>query len=133
GDSVLAISLLKNLMLFLSYLLLGLTAHLVIRDRVLAVIATLGLITLPQVGYEAQRDLSHTVAVLFAACMFIFFFFRALKRPNALDYAMAGVAVGIGVLSKYNFVLLPLAAAAALLPGRELRARLFDPRVLLTL
>ena len=44
GDSVLAISLLKNLMLFLSYLLLGLTAHLVIRDRVLAVIATLGLI-----------------------------------------------------------------------------------------
>jgi 4-amino-4-deoxy-L-arabinose transferase-like glycosyltransferase len=133
GDSVLAISLLKNLMLFLSYLLLGLTAHLVIRDRVLAVIATLGLITLPQVGYEAQRDLSHTVAVLFAACMFVFFFFRALKRPNALDYAMAGVAVGIGVLSKYNFVLLPLAAAAALLPDRELRARLFDPRVLLTL
>lgn len=133
GDSVLAVSLLKNLTLFLSYLLVGLTAQLVIRDRVLAVIATLGLITLPQVGYEAQRDLTHTISVLFAACMFVFFFFRAVQRPSALDYALAGVALGIGILSKYNFVLLPLAAVLALLPDRQLRARLFDPRVLLAL
>ena len=75
-------------MLFLSYLLFGLTAQLVIRDRVLAVIATLGLITIPQVGYEAQRDLTHTVAVLFAACMFAYFFVRALLKPTALDYAL---------------------------------------------
>lgn len=133
GSNLLAISLLKNLMLFLSYLLFGLTAQLIIRDRVLAVIATLGLITFPQIGYEAQRDLTHTVAVLFSACMFAFFFFRALHRPTALDYAMTGVAVGIGVLSKYNFALLPLVAAVSLLPDREWRARLFDPRVLLTL
>ena len=131
GSSVLAVSLLKNLMLFLSYLLFGLTAHLVIRDRVLAVIATLALITIPQVGYEAQRDLTHTVAVLFAACMFAYFFVRALLRPTALDYALAGFAIGIGVLSKYNFVVLPLIAALALLPDRQLRARLFDPRILL--
>ena len=107
GSSVLAVSLLKNLLLFLSYLLFGLTAHLVIRDRVLAVIATLALITIPQVGYEAQRDLTHTVAVLFAACMFAYFFVRALLKPTALDYALTGVAIGIGVLSKYNFVVLP--------------------------
>ena len=41
------------------------------------------------------------------------------------------MAVGIGVLSKYNFVLLPVVAALALLPDRQLRARLFDVRVLL--
>ena len=58
GSSMLAISLLKNLMLFLSYLLFGLTAHLIIRDRTLAIIATLALITIPQIGYEAQRDLT---------------------------------------------------------------------------
>lgn len=131
GSSVFAVSLLKNLMLFCSYLLFGLTAHLVIRDRVLAVIATLALITIPQIGYEAQRDLTHTVAVLFAACMFAYFFIRTLQRPTALDYALTGVAIGIGILSKYNFVLLPLVAAISLLPDRQLRARLFDPRVLL--
>ena len=131
GGSVLAVSLLKNLMLFLSYLLFGLTAQLVVRDRVLAVIATLGLITVPQVGYEAQRDLTHTVSVLFAACMFVFFFVRALLRPTALNYALTGVAIALGVLSKYNFVVLPVIAAMALLPDRQWRARLFDVRIIL--
>ena len=131
GSSVLAVSLLKNLMLFLSYLLFGLTAQMVLRDRVLAVIATLGLITVPQVGYEAQRDLTHTVGVLFAACMFAFFFVRTLLRPTALSYALTGAAAAIGVLSKYNFIVLPVIAAMALLPDRQWRARLFDLRVLL--
>ncbi|MCX7302730.1 MAG: glycosyltransferase family 39 protein [Hyphomicrobiales bacterium] len=132
GSSVLAISALKNLMLFLSYLMFGLTAHLVIRDRTLAVIATLALITIPQVGYEAQRDLTHTVAVLFSACMFALFFFRALQQPTVTNYALVGVAIGFGILSKYNFALLPTAAALALLTDRSLRARLVDPRVLVT-
>ncbi|MEQ1951519.1 ArnT family glycosyltransferase [Mesorhizobium yinganensis] len=132
GSTVLAVTVLKNLMLFGCYVLYGLTASLVIRDRVLAVIATLGLITIPQIGFESQRDLTHTVAVLFAACMFIYFFISALQRPTALNYAMAGLAIGIGVISKYNFVLLPLAAIAATLCDRDLRSRLFDPRVLLT-
>lgn len=132
GSSVAAVSILKNLLLFSSYLLFGLAAHLVLRDRVLAIIATLGLITLPQVGYEAQRDLTHTVAVLFASCMFAHFFFRALRQPTALSYALTGLAIGIGMLSKYNFALLPLAAAVALLLDRRLSARLLDPRILLT-
>ena len=118
-------------MLFLSYLLFGLTAQMVLRDRVLAVIATLGLITVPQVGYEAQRDLTHTVGVLFAACMFAFSFVRTLLRPTALSYALTGAAAAIGVLSKYNFIVLPVIAAMALLPDRQWRARLFDLRVLL--
>jgi 4-amino-4-deoxy-L-arabinose transferase-like glycosyltransferase len=98
---------------------------------VLAVIATLGLITIPQVGYEAQRDLTHTVGVLFAACMFAYFFIRTLLRPTTVSYALTGVAIGIGILSKYNFVVLPVIAAIALLPDRQWRARLFDVRVLL--
>ena len=133
GDTMLALSLLKNLVLFLSYLLFGLAAQLVIRDRALAVVATLGMITMPQIGYEAQRDLTHTVALLFASCMFFYCFVRALQRPTALNYALTGVAVGIGVLSKYNFVLLPVASLLALLPDRELRARLFNVRVLLVI
>ncbi|WP_442580779.1 ArnT family glycosyltransferase [Mesorhizobium sp. ASY16-5R] len=133
GSTVLAVSFLKNLILFCCYLLFGLTASLLIRDRVLAVIATLGLITIPQIGFEAQRDLTHTVAVLFAGCLFVYFFLRTLRHPSALNYALCGIAIGIGVMSKYNFVLLPAAAIIAVLPERDLRARLFDPRILLTI
>ena len=133
GDTVLALSLLKNLMLFFCYLLFGLTARLVLRDRTLAIIATLGLLTIPMVSYGAQRDLTHTVGLLFAACMFMYFFIRSLQRPTTLNYALAGVAIGIGVLAKYNFVLLPFAAVIGVLPERQWRARLFDPRILLAI
>ena len=125
------LAVLKNLMLFLSYLLFGLTAHAIIRDRVLAVIATLGLITFPHISYEAQRDLYPHGRAPVCSLHVRFFFVRALQRPTVVNYAMAGVSIGIGILSKYNFVVLPLAAAIALLPDRQLRRRLFDWRALL--
>lgn len=132
GVSVAALTILKNLLLFLSYVFLGLTANLLLRDRRLAAVATLGLVTITQVSFEAQRDLTHTVAVLFAACLFLYALVKTLKQPAAWTYALAGIAAGIGVLSKYNFVLLPLAAVIALLPDRDFRARLFDWRFMLT-
>ncbi len=132
GDTVLALSLLKNLLLFASYLLFGLIAHVIIRNRVLAVIATLGLITIPTIAYAAQRDLTHTVGLLFAACLFFYVFIRTLQNPSTLNYALTGLTVGIGILAKYNFILLPFVAAVAILPERQWRNRLFDPRILLT-
>lgn len=132
GDTVLSLTLLKNVLLFCSYGLLGLAAHIIIRDRALAVIATLGMITIPQIGYEAQRDLTHTVALLFAACLFIYALASALRTPSAFNYALAGLAIGIGTLSKYNFVLLPAAALLALALDKQHRARLLDPRMILT-
>ena len=132
GDSVLSLTLLKNVLLFCSYALFGLAAHLIIRDRTLAIVATLGMITIPQIGYEAQRDLTHTVAMLFAACLFIYALASALRAPSAFNYALAGVAIGMGTLSKYNFVLLPAATVLALALDRQYRTRLLNPRMLLT-
>ncbi|MDQ2632801.1 MAG: glycosyltransferase family 39 protein [Pseudomonadota bacterium] len=132
GDSVLALTLLKNVLLFSSYALFGLAAHMIVRDRALAVIATLGLITIPQIGYEAQRDLTHTVALLFSACLFIYVLARTLRAPSAANYALTGLAIGVGVLSKYNFVLLPAATLLALALDPLHRRRLFDPRMILT-
>ena len=133
GTSVAALTILKNLLLFLSYMFLGMTANLLLRDKGLAAIATLGLVTITQVSFEAQRDLTHTVAVLFSAGLFIYAFVKTLKQASAWRYALTGLAVGFGVLSKYNFVLLPLAALIAVLPDRNFRARLFDWRLMLSI
>lgn len=132
GNTVLALTLLKNVLLLGCYLLFGMAARLVIADRRLAAIAMLGLITIPQISFEAQRDLSHTVAVLFSACLFIYAFLKTLKQPTASSYALTGAAIGFGMLSKYNFALLPLAAALAILPDRRYRSRLTDPRLIVT-
>jgi 4-amino-4-deoxy-L-arabinose transferase-like glycosyltransferase len=132
GVSVLSLSVVKNLLLFTSYLLYGLTARRLLSDRSLMAIATLGLLTLPQIAFEMQRDLTHTVAALFAACVFLYGFILCLKSPSAGSYLVAGIGIGIGLLSKYNFALLPFAALLAVLPDREMRKRVFDWRLALT-
>jgi 4-amino-4-deoxy-L-arabinose transferase-like glycosyltransferase len=133
GDTVLALSLLKNAMLLACYVLVGLTASRLVTRPVLAVIAVLGLLTVPQIVFEAQRDLTHTVAVLFAACLFLHALVVTIQRPTLLHYALTGAAIGIGVISKYNFVLLPIAALIAMLADPGFRRRLFDVRLLVTI
>jgi 4-amino-4-deoxy-L-arabinose transferase-like glycosyltransferase len=130
GPSIWALSIPKNLLLFLCYVFYGLAAREVLKGAVLQAAAMLALITLPQVSYMAQQDLTHTVALLCATSLFLFGFFRTLERPSVLSYLVLGIATGIGVISKYNFALMPFIAIAAAIPDREWRRRIFDWRIL---
>jgi 4-amino-4-deoxy-L-arabinose transferase-like glycosyltransferase len=133
GVSLFSLSLLKCTMLFLSYVFYWLTARLTLKNSSLVVVATLGLLTVPQIVFEAQRDLTHSVATIFAGSLFLYGFFRTLKTPSAISYAIVGVATGIGIISKYNFALLPAAAFVAALIDTDFRKRLFDRRLILTI
>ena len=128
GLTLATIAAVKNLVLFLVYLSYYKLARLVLADKVFAVIATLSLLTIPQLFWEAQRDLTHTVAQLVAINCFLYAVFRTLKAPSTLSYAAIGVALGLGMLTKYNFALLAAAVAVAAwyYPGG--RARLLDRR-----
>lgn len=132
GPTILSLTLLKNAMLFAAYAFYAGAAWLVLKDRGLAIVATLGLLTIPQVGFEAQRDLSHTVALIFSTSFFLYAFLRTLQRPTAAGYLLTGLAAGIGAISKYNFALLPAAALIAVLFDPALRRRVLDARILLT-
>ncbi|MDR9821164.1 glycosyltransferase family 39 protein [Rhizobium hidalgonense] len=130
GISMWVLSVPKNIILFGCYLFYGLAAREALKNRSLAAVAMLSLITLPQVGLMAQRELTHTVALLFATSLFLFGFFRTLRRPTVGSYLVIGIATGIGLISKYNFAILPFAAFISVLPDREWRNRLFDWRLL---
>jgi len=132
GPNRLSLALLKNLMLFASYGLVALAAAQVLKSRDLVIITCLSLLTMPQVSFEAQRDLTHTVALIFCTALFAFAMLRTLKAPSAWSYALTGVAIGCGFISKYNFVLLVAAALLAILAEPAFRRRLFDWRLLLT-
>lgn len=132
GVSLAALSVTKNFLLFMSYLLYGLTARLVLRDKALVAIATLGLLTIPQMAFEMQRDLTHTVAVFFSASVFFYGFVRSLKQPSLASYLISGIGIGFGLLAKYNFAILPAAALLAALADARTRQRIFDWRLVLT-
>lgn len=133
GTSLLTLAALKNLMLFSTYLFYWLAAREVLKDKRLATVAALALITIPQVAFEAQRDLSHTVAAIFGTALFLFAFLRVVMRPSAGAFLLLGIATGIGGLTKYNFALVPVAALIAVALDRDLRSRLLDWRIVISI
>lgn len=131
GRTVFGLSLLKNGLLFSTYLFYWLAARRVLKDEGLRIVAVLSLLTLPQVSFMAEQDLAHTVALIAATALFLYAFFRIVDRGDAAGYLLAGISIGLGFLAKYNFALLPAAALVAVLPERELRDRVFNWRLAL--
>ncbi|WFR96275.1 glycosyltransferase family 39 protein [Rhizobium tumorigenes] len=132
GLSLAIISVVKNLVLFLIYLTYYKLARLVLADKLFAVIATLSLLTIPQLFWEAQRDLTHTVAQMVTINLFLYGVIRTLKTPSWTGYLITGVALGLGMLSKYNFALLAAATVVAVFLHPQGRARIFDKRFVVT-
>lgn len=129
GPSVFAISLVKNLLLFLTCAVYGLSARILLKDQRLVAIAMIGVIAMPAVSVMAQRDLTHAIATLFAVALFFYGFLKTLTRPSLWTYLLTGIAVGFGLIAKYNFVIVPVAAILAILPERDLRRRILDWRM----
>lgn len=132
SPSIASLSVLKNGLLFLCCLYFWLTARLLIREKALVNVATLGVLTLPTVFVMSQRDLTHTVLALFAVSLFVYVLFSTLKKPSALGYILTGLVIGLGAVSKYNFVVIPLATIIAIALEKDLRDRLLDWRLLMT-
>ncbi|WP_111561057.1 glycosyltransferase family 39 protein [Rhizobium sp.] len=133
GLSLATVSATKNLVLFLVYLTYYKLAREVLEDKLYAVIATLSLLTIPQLFWEAQRDLTHTVIQLLTINLFLYGVIKTLKAPSLGSYAFMGLALGLGMLSKYNFTLVAVAAMPAVWLHPQGRARIMDRRFLLSI
>ena len=136
GVSLFALALLKNLLLAATYVFTFLAARLALPQRP-ALLAAASMLLLPQLGWEAQRDLTHSVLVTAMAAATLWLALRLVLRApaqrRAADYAWLGVALAAGSLGKYSFVFFAAALGGALLLGRDTRGALLDRRLMLTL
>ena len=105
GNNVFAVSLLKNCLLFLTYLFVFLSSRKILKDTRVAILATCSLLFIPQIAWESQRDMTHTTLVVCAATASLWQFLRLIKKQNLLNYALFGLLLAIGVLGKANFAL----------------------------
>ena len=69
GVSVFSLALLKNLLIWLTYWCVFESVRKATGNLRLAAIATLGLLSIPQIAWESHRDLSHTVAATFTTAL----------------------------------------------------------------
>ncbi len=131
GLSVFALSLFKNILLFLTYLFTYLNARLITRQYAPAVAAAATLAFIPQIVWESQRDLTHSVLASMMVCVTLFCFLRLRDKPSTLGYVLFGLCAGLGVLSKYNFALILVALAIAAVSIPEFRAIILNKRIVL--
>ncbi|WP_137129070.1 glycosyltransferase family 39 protein [Rhizobium sp. FY34] len=108
-------------------------AHMVLKDRAFTLMATLGLFLTPQFFWQAQRDLSHTTATLLFVNLTLMATVRTVERPATINYLLLGAAIGLGMLTKYNFALFVAGLAVATVLTRQGRQSLLNWRFALTI
>ncbi len=87
-----------------------------------AAVAALSVLFLPQVAWEAQRALTHSVLALATVALACTLFVDLVRQGRTRDYLGFGAALAACVLAKHNAIFLPLGLllAATLLPGARL-------------
>ncbi|MEO0760607.1 MAG: glycosyltransferase family 39 protein, partial [Pseudomonadota bacterium] len=93
---------------------LWLMARMLGGDRRVALVASLGVVLLPATAWEAQNSQTHSVLALTMAVWAMLAAVRAERRGGLADYALLGVALGLGLLAKGTFAFLGLGIVAAL-------------------
>ncbi|MCX7646017.1 MAG: glycosyltransferase family 39 protein [Rhodobacteraceae bacterium] len=119
GPSVLALSAVKNAILAATFAAL----YLFLRRGAAplgAAAAAFSLFLVYDFSWEALRGLTHTYLVILLTVLTLACVWRLSQGGRLRDYALLGLIAGLGLLSKYNYVFVPLAAVVALgaVPGR---------------
>ncbi|SIO40002.1 Dolichyl-phosphate-mannose-protein mannosyltransferase [Rhodovulum sp. ES.010] len=127
GRSLLALALLKNGLLFLSYLLVFLGLRFWVAAPG-AAFAALSLFLLPDIAWEAQRATTHSNILLVTSAATLAAFLWTMRSGSWAAWGVLGVAIGLGGLAKYNFWLVPLGLFAAGLTLGPMRTRLLTAR-----
>jgi hypothetical protein len=133
GTSMATLAFAKNFILFLTFAVYTKTAELVLRDKRLVVVAALSLYVIPQVFWQAQRDLTHTAMLMLTFASMLYVSIKLIQRPTTIGYLLVGLAAGLGMLSKYNFALILPALLFAVWMHPQGRTRILDRRFLLTI
>ena len=99
-------------------------------DRHWAALSAFSMVLLYQFGWNAHQAFTHTLALIAATLFFWWTVLRLFRVQRPQDYLLLGVALGVGLLSKYSFIGVAIIVAVCLLRRSESRARLLSPWLL---
>lgn len=133
GKSVLAISLLKNSLLFFSYVFVFLSGRRILNDSRRAVLASCSLLLIPQIAWESQRDMTHTTLVVFAAAATLYCVLRLTEKRSLVNYFVLGILLGVGFMAKANYGIFMAVLCCTLCTTPEGRRVIFNRYILISL
>jgi hypothetical protein len=120
GVSHFGLAVLKNALLFALYASVFQLARQQLGTLAAAAISS-SLVLLVPLGWEAQIDRTHSLLATALAAGALWTYFALVRKPDRLRRVLLGLLLGLGMQSKYNFVIFVAALAAASLLVREHR------------
>lgn len=133
GTSIFALALFKNLLLLGTGTLAYLNTRLITRSPASGIAAAASLFFIPQFAWESQRDLTNSVLASTLALATLFVFLRLFQTRRLADYLIFGICAGLGLLSKYNYVLLLISLLLTAACRKESRVIMRNPGMLLSM
>ncbi|MGI9491231.1 MAG: ArnT family glycosyltransferase [Geminicoccaceae bacterium] len=133
GPSVLAVSIIRYVLLAATYGFLYLAALRWIDDRRLAALSVFSFSLIYVFAYFAHHDLTHTTALgaMIAASLFVFT--KLSEERKTHHYLLLGVCFGLGMLAKWNFVMLAAGLPLTCLLLPDYRSLVWHWKSLLTI
>ena len=114
----------KFVAMFAFYAFLHRAAELVLKDAALAALSALSLVGLYHVAWVSVMNYSNTLLLGAAMAASLYALLRLSDAHRLRDYAWLGLAIGLGSLAKYNFLLFAAPLIAAGLSHPTIRSRL---------
>jgi 4-amino-4-deoxy-L-arabinose transferase-like glycosyltransferase len=133
GASVASLTVLKYAVLAVAYLFTWAAARRILSEPTLAPLAAFSLLLLLPIGWFVHDDLTQSVAVLAAAAGTLLALVRLGTTPALRWYIALGLGLGLGTLSKLNYVVFAVALVLAALSLAPYRQRILDRRSAVTL
>lgn len=118
GPSLLSFLIVKYVLMALCGLCVYGGAKMAGASRAWAALTAFSLVLFFQFAWRYHQAFTHSLVLIAATFFFWFVFLRLLHRQSIVGFALLGVAIGVGLLSKYSFlgVLIAALLAAALRP-----------------
>ncbi len=131
GVKHLALAVTKNVFMFMLYASVYQAARLLI-GRLGAAAVSASLIMIVTLGWEAQIDRTHSILATALAAASLWCYLALLRGPGPGRRALLGALLGLGMLSKYNFLIFALGLTGASLFVPEHRRIVWSKDVWIT-
>lgn len=132
GESLFSLTLFRSLFMAGTILFLYWCARRMFPNRKYWLLCPLTLLLVPMLSWHLLTYLTHSLLLCTFCAATCYCCLRLLAQPRWWEYVLLGLCVGLGGLSKYNFVFFVAALFGAGLTVAPLRQRLIDPRMMLT-
>jgi hypothetical protein len=132
GNWVAAIALPKHFFLAATYLLAFDSARRLTGRHLPGALVVGSLALVPEIIFLSEYTRTHAIFVMCGAIATLHAVVLIEERPTVLRFIWLGLAMILGLMSKYNFIVFVLALGAAAAMTPSVRRAILDPRLLLS-